>query len=127
MKETEPTIQLSSERYLVSALVENPEALTHLSELITNGGAEVVKKEDLGIRHLAFPIEKKNDLSLISVFFMAIPGSVKKIEQDIKQEGAIFKRFLLTRWTVDPNAVSNRKSRSKVKEEAEVEEEKENV
>jgi ribosomal protein S6 len=93
-----------SQRYLLTALVESVEQLTHLVETVKAAGMSVVKQESLGSRKLTFPIAKKSELELISVFFEADPSLIKAFEDSLKRD-QIIKRFLLTKWTVDPNAL----------------------
>lgn len=100
------------ERYLVSALVETPESLTHLTETLKAANFTILKSESLGQRKLTFPIAKKHELELISVFFEADPAAVKTIEQTLQKDSTL-KRFLLTKWAVDPNI----EPRSRVKRE----------
>ena len=111
---TDQTAEIStvSERYLVSALVESNAALTTLSDFIKNAGATVIKTEDLGPRRLAFPIEKKSELTLISVFFTTEPSIAHTLEEKLRHESSV-KRFLLTKWAVDPTEEPTRKPRVK--------------
>lgn len=101
--EIESTETPKPERYLVTALVESADVLTHLTETVKAAGAAVVKTEALGLRKLAFPIAKRSDLELISVFFETNPATINDLEKTLKTD-ATLKRFLLTKWSVDPNA-----------------------
>ncbi len=101
------------ERYLISALVESADHLSHLTESLTAAGVTIVKSEALGLRKLAFPIAKKNELELVSVFFMAEPKTAYDFERSLQRD-AIVKRFLLTKWSVDPNAAPRSRGKKKV-------------
>ncbi len=94
---------LVAERYLISALVEKSEVLEQLANQIKESGATPVKTETLGLRRLTFPIAKKTELELVSVFFEADPSIIKQLEGDLARNSDL-KRFLLTKWSVDPNA-----------------------
>lgn len=98
------------ERYLISALVETADSLNHLTESLKAAEATVVKTEALGLRKLAFPIAKKTELELISVFFEADPAIIKPLEKSLQRDSVI-KRFLLTKWAVDPNAEPRRRKK----------------
>jgi|GEM_PF-2194364 len=115
------TTTTRQERYLLTALVEDGAALTALEAKIRDSGAQIVKTEDLGTRRLFFPVAKKNELQLVSVFFETDPATVPGFEAQLRHE-AVIKRFLLTKWTVDPNAPSSRSRRVKpdAKEEGHV-------
>ncbi len=101
------------ERYLISALVETADNLTHLIEALKAAEVNVVKTEALGLRKLAFPIAKKTELELVSVFFEADPGIIKALEKSLQRD-TVLKRFLLTKWTVDPNAEPRRRKKVEV-------------
>lgn len=113
METTEFTETPRRERYLISALVESADNLTHLIESLKATDATVVKSETLGLRKLAFPIAKKTELELISVFFEADPATIKPLEKSLQLD-TVLKRFLLTKWTVDPNAEPRRRKKVEV-------------
>lgn len=115
----EVTETIKSERYLISALVEKSEVLADLIKTIESVEATVVKSETLGMRRLAFPIAKKSDLELISVFFEVSPSVIKGLETTLSRE-ADLKRFLLTKWTVDPNAEARGGRKRKLEKEENV-------
>lgn len=112
------------ERYLLSALVENPTTLEEIKKIVTDFDGEIVKTEELGERKLAFPINKKSELHLVSIFFMNKPEVIPGLEKQLRSEDKIA-RFLLTRWTSDPNAEA-RGGRNRVKTEV-VEDVEQNV
>jgi len=109
----EPTETPRQERYLVSALAETADSLTHLIESLKAADAVILKSEALGQRRLAFPITKKTELELISVFFETDPVTVKAIEVSLQRD-PVLKRFLLTKWSVDPNAEPRSRNKKKV-------------
>lgn len=115
---TETPTETATERYLLTMLVEQVETLSTISKELTETGAKVVKTEELGERHLAFPILKNHNLQLVSVFFEAAPEMIKSTEQSLRGNTNI-KRYLLTRWAADPNEVSSRRGRGRTETEGE--------
>lgn len=101
-----------TERYLLTGLVGESAMLPSLAAKIKDAGTTVVKTEELGTRRLAFPIQKKHELQLISIFFEAEPTIIPSLERSLRQENEL-KRFLLTKWAVDPNEEPRRR-RNKV-------------
>ena len=88
----------STQMYLLSALTQNPSsALTELTALILSAGFKVEKSEDLGLKKLAFPINKHLELSLVSVFFRANNQIIKTLDGELKHTDTI-ERYLLTTW-----------------------------
>lgn len=84
--------------YLLSALVKDAtDALAELTALISTVGSKVEKAEDLGVRRLAFPINKHLELSLVSVFFNADAMTIKALESELKHADTI-ERHLLSTW-----------------------------
>lgn len=115
----EVTETIKIERYLISALVERSEVLNDLIKQVEATGAVVVKSESLGMRRLAFAIAKKTELELISVFFETDPSTIKALEAALGREEDL-KRFLLTKWTVDPNAEARGGRKRKIEKEENV-------
>lgn len=109
----ETTESPRQERYLISALADSPETLTHLTESLKAAGVAILKTETLGARRLAFPIDKKTELELLSVFFESDPAQIKPLENTLKRD-TLLKRFLLTKWSVDPNAEPRSRAKKKV-------------
>lgn len=84
--------------YLLSALTKDAtSALAELSALISTVGSKVEKAEDLGLKKLAFPINKHLELSLVSVFFTADAPTIKALESELKHADTI-ERHLLSTW-----------------------------
>ena len=89
--------------YLLTALTDSSEAaLKLIDQTIVTAGGTVTKTEDLGVRSLAYPISKKTELGLISVFFSGQPDIIKPIEGELKHEATLV-RYLLTSWREDPH------------------------
>lgn len=100
--------------YLLSALGKDASVLDHLAEQLKKHEVVIKKTEDLGMKKLAYPINKQTDLNLVSIFFEA-PGAVAyALENQLRHEEEV-ERFLLTRWNASLEA-SNRTSRMKDKE-----------
>ena len=87
-----------SRMYLLSALTKDARSgLDELTALVSDAGSKVEKSEDLGIKRLAFPINKYLELSLISVFFNATPQTIKTLDSELKHAGTV-ERHLLSTW-----------------------------
>lgn len=84
--------------YLLSALAKDAAgALAELTALVSTVGSKVEKAEDLGLKKLAFPINKHLELSLVSVFFTADAPTIKALESELKHAETI-ERHLLSTW-----------------------------
>ncbi|MEK7201946.1 MAG: 30S ribosomal protein S6 [Patescibacteria group bacterium] len=84
--------------YLLSALAKDATgALAELTALVSTVGSRVEKAEDLGLKKLAFPINKHLELSLVSVFFNADAPTIKALESELKHADTI-ERHLLSTW-----------------------------
>ena len=87
-----------SRMYLLSALAKDAaSALDELTALVLAAGSKVEKAEDLGLKRLAFPINKHLELSLVSVFFNATPQTIKTLDGELKHAETI-ERHLLSTW-----------------------------
>ena len=87
-----------SRMYLLSALAKDAKgALDELTALVLAAGSKVEKAEDLGLKRLAFPINKHLELSLVSVFFNATPQTIKTLDSELKHAETI-ERHLLSTW-----------------------------
>lgn len=118
------TIEALPERmYLLSALVQNADTLTELSEFVASHKGQVKKTESLGEKRLYFPVNKFNALTLVSVYFEATATVAQEIEKTLRHEQNI-ERFLLTTWRGGLEA-PKRSSRYKKLEEQTGGEEKE--
>ncbi|MEX1051849.1 MAG: 30S ribosomal protein S6 [Patescibacteria group bacterium] len=107
--------------YLLSALVQNETSLKTIETLVSAKG-KVAKAESLGVKTLAFPINKHRELTLVSVFFTTEPTAISALEKELKVEDEI-ERYLITTWRGDMNRemTSDRPRRDRVKPEARVE------
>ena len=108
---TEPTATLEKEKtassntkvaattdqlYLLSALVQKEEVMELLKKIVSSK-AEIIKDESLGMKTLAYPINKHKELILLSIFFTAEPDKVIAIEKELHVEEKI-ERYLITTW-----------------------------
>jgi small subunit ribosomal protein S6 len=100
--------------YLLSALGRDGSVLDHLAEQLKKHDVVIKKTEDLGMKKLAYPINKQTDLNLVSIFFEAPGATAYALENQLRHEEEV-ERFLLTRWNASLEA-SNRTSRMKDKE-----------
>lgn len=94
--------------YLLSALVKDAKALANLETFIKASGATVAKGEDLGLKQLAYPINKHTELRLISIFLHAESQLVRKLNQELRHEEDVV-RYLLTHWRGDIERVVHKR------------------
>jgi len=108
--------------YLLSALaVDGQKAISELTNLVSQAGSKVEKSEDLGLKRLAFVINKHYELVLVSVFFQADRGILTKLDAELKHTDTI-ERYLLTDWKADLNAPARRKRPGEITKEVAKEE-----
>ncbi len=92
------TGEVKSRMYLMSALAKDAaSALGELTALVASAGSKVEKAEDLGLKKLAFPINKHRELSLVSVFFNATSQTIRTLDGELKHAETI-ERYLLSTW-----------------------------
>lgn len=115
---TETPTETPTERYLLSALVEQASALSGIAKELEGAGAKIVKTEELGERRLAFTINKHSSLQLVSIFFEAGKEMIRETEKNLRGNNNI-QRFLLTKWAADPNEASSRRGRGRTEAEGE--------
>jgi small subunit ribosomal protein S6 len=80
--------------------------------LITSQGGEIVNLENMGLKQLAYPIQKKNNGFYVLIEFKSEPSFIKTLEVEYKRDERII-RFLTTsldKYAVEYN--SRRKSGS---------------
>jgi small subunit ribosomal protein S6 len=76
------------------------------SSLITAQGGEIVNLENMGLRQMAYPIQKKSNGYYVMVEFKSEPSFIKTLEIEYKRDERII-RFLTTaldKFAVEYNA-----------------------
>ena len=93
------------------------EAVKKYEDFLTEKGAEIVHRENWGLRKLAYPIQKKST-GFYQLFEFKAPGSiVEPLEVQFKRDERVM-RFLTVK--LDKHAVAyNEKKRKKAKEKKE--------
>lgn len=89
---------------------QTKDAVEKYTNLITSNGGEIVNLENMGLRSLAYPIQKKSNGFYVLVEFRAEPAFIKNLEIEYKRDERII-RFLTTaldKFAVEYN--SKRKS-----------------
>ena len=76
--------------------VQAKEAVEKFTKLLADNGATIVNQEDLGLRKLAYPIEKKSTGYYTLVEFDAEPAVIKKLEIAYRRDERVM-RFLTFR------------------------------
>lgn len=86
------------------------DAVEKFSSLVTAQGGEIVNLEHMGLRQLAYPIQKKMNGYYALIEFKAEPGFIKTLEVEYKRDERVI-RFLTT--SLDKYAVEyNQKRKS---------------
>ena len=93
------------------------EAVKKYEEFLTEHGAEIVHRENWGLRKLAYPIQKKST-GFYQLFEFKAPGSiVEPLEVQFKRDERVM-RFLTVK--LDKHAIAyNEKKRKKAQEKKE--------
>ena len=76
------------------------------SSLITAQGGEIVNLENMGLRQMAYPIQKKTTGYYVLIEFKSAPSFVKTLEIEFKRDERVL-RFLTTaldKFAVEYNA-----------------------
>ena len=76
------------------------------SSLITAQGGEIVNLENMGLRQMAYPIQKKSNGYYVMIEFKSEPSFIKTLEIEYKRDERII-RFLTTaldKFAVEYNA-----------------------
>jgi len=85
---------------------QTKDAVEKYKNLITSQGGEVVNLENMGLKQLAYPIQKKSNGFYVLIEFQADPSFVKTLEVEFKRDERII-RFLTTvldKFAVEYNA-----------------------
>jgi small subunit ribosomal protein S6 len=89
---------------------QTKDAVEKFRSLILAQGGQIVNLENMGLKQLAYPIQKKNNGYYVLVEFTADPSFIKTLEVEYKRDERII-RFLTT--ALDKYAVEyNNKRRS---------------
>ena len=87
---------------------QTKDAVEKYKNLITSQGGEVVNLENMGLRQLAYPIQKKSNGFYVLIEFKAEPSFVKTLEIEYKRDERII-RFLTT--ALDKHAIAYNEKR----------------
>ncbi|HRH36099.1 MAG TPA: 30S ribosomal protein S6 [Catalimonadaceae bacterium] len=85
---------------------QTKDAVEKYKNLITGQGGQVVNLENMGLKQLAYPIQKKSNGFYVLIEFQAEPSFVKTLEVEYKRDERII-RFLTTaldKYAVEYNA-----------------------
>lgn len=85
---------------------QTKDAVEKYQNLITGQGGQVVNLENMGLKQLAYPIQKKSNGFYVMFEFLADPSFIKTLEVEYKRDERII-RFLTTsldKFAVEYNA-----------------------
>ncbi len=85
---------------------QTKDAVEKYKNLITSQGGEIINLENMGLKQLAYPIQKKSNGFYVLVEFKSEPSFVKTLEIEYKRDERII-RFLTTaldKFAVEYNA-----------------------
>ena len=85
---------------------QTKDAVEKYKNLITSLGGEIINLENMGLRQLAYPIQKKSNGFYVLIEFTAEPSFIKTLEVEYKRDERII-RFLTTaldKFAVEYNA-----------------------
>jgi len=106
-------------QYLLTVLTKADRDADKAKEILLREGASVSLTEPLGQRELAHSVAGCHQLFLTSFTFTVAPESLKKIDEELRQETEIC-RFLLTRWRLTPEDKKSAGKKKKEKKEEDV-------
>jgi len=85
---------------------QTKDAIEKFKNLITSQGGEIINLENMGLKQLAYPIQKKNNGFYVLIEFKSAPSFIKTLEVEYKRDEKII-RFLTTaldKYAVEYNA-----------------------
>jgi len=85
---------------------QTKDAVEKYKDLITSQGGEIINLENMGLKQLAYPIQKKSNGFYVLIEFKSEPSFVKALEIEYKRDERII-RFLTTaldKFAVEYNA-----------------------
>jgi len=85
---------------------QTKDAVEKYKNMITSQGGEIVNLENMGLKQLAYPIQKKSNGHYVLIEFTSDPAFIKTLEVEYKRDERII-RFLTTaldKFAVEYNA-----------------------
>jgi len=85
---------------------QTKDAVEKYKTLITSQGGEIINLENMGLKQLAYPIQKKSNGFYVLIEFKSEPAFIKSLEVEYKRDERII-RFLTTsldKFAVEYNA-----------------------
>jgi small subunit ribosomal protein S6 len=85
---------------------QTKDTVEKFKNLITSQGGEIINLENMGLKQLAYPIQKKNNGFYVLIEFKSEPAFIKTLEIEYKRDERII-RFLTTvldKYAVEYNA-----------------------
>lgn len=85
---------------------QTKDTVEKFKNLITSQGGEIINLENMGLKQLAYPIQKKNNGFYVLVEFKSDPSFIKTLEIEYKRDERVI-RFLTTaldKYAVEYNA-----------------------
>jgi len=85
---------------------QTKDAVEKYKNLITSQGGEIINLENMGLKQLAYPIQKKSNGHYVLIEFTSDPAFIKSLEVEYKRDERII-RFLTTaldKFAVEYNA-----------------------
>lgn len=93
--------------------------------ILKDGGADIVHRDDWGLRKLAYPIQKKNTGFYTVVEFRAEPTLIQTLETEYRRDERVMRHLVIS---LDKHAVAyNKKRRDKLANQKVENQEKEEV
>lgn len=80
--------------FILTPVLSEPqmkETVTKFRELLVSLGAEIINEENWGLKHLAYPIEKKSTGFYIMFEFKATPDSILKLETAYRRDERVIR------------------------------------
>jgi small subunit ribosomal protein S6 len=107
--------------FIVNPGLDDPQidsVVKSIEDAVTKNGGEIVTREDIGRRRLAYPITKKHNGYYTSLEFEAEPHVIDKMERFLKLDENVMRYLTLS---LDPKELEVKRARIALAKQAELE------
>lgn len=77
-----------------------------IEKTLVSGGANIVKKESMGRKTLAYPIKKKQE-GIFYLFYFTAPGTINQTIESLKMRENILRYLLIKRKTLPQQEITD--------------------
>ena len=113
--------------FIVNPGLDDPQiegVVKSVEDAVTKNGGEIVERENIGRRRLAYPITKKHNGYYASLEFEAEPHVIDKVERFLKLDENVMRYLTLS---LDPKELEAKRTRIALAKQAELDRETQEV